>query len=115
MQCVRSATIWVSGCTRTPYFVILWASLLFDSMFCSVLLLLPWVSPRVRSIHTPDADLRGVNPDELPLQRWGITAVFLSALRQLPMARRHLLVTHGGVPMRSGCGRKLLIPISQAD
>ena len=32
-QCARSATIWACGCTRNPYFVILWASLLFDTRF----------------------------------------------------------------------------------
>ena len=38
VQCARSATIWVSGCARNPYFVILGASLLFDNWF---LMLLP--------------------------------------------------------------------------
>ena len=36
--CACSATIWVFGRTRNPYFVILGASLLFDSAF---LMLLP--------------------------------------------------------------------------
>ena len=31
MQCARSATIWTSSRPRTPYFVILWALLLFDN------------------------------------------------------------------------------------
>ena len=29
----RSATIWVPSHTRNPYFVILWASLLFDGRY----------------------------------------------------------------------------------
>ena len=33
-QCARNAAIWVSGHTRNPRFVILWASLLFHSRFC---------------------------------------------------------------------------------
>ena len=33
VQCTRSATIWVSGRSRNPYFVVLWASLLFRSRF----------------------------------------------------------------------------------
>ena len=32
-QCARSATIWASGRSRNPYFVVLWASLLFCSRF----------------------------------------------------------------------------------
>ena len=32
-QCARSATIWASGRSRNPYFVKLWASLLFGSRF----------------------------------------------------------------------------------
>ena len=30
-RCVRSATIWTASHPRTPYFVILWALLLFDN------------------------------------------------------------------------------------
>ena len=33
VQCTRSATIWASGRSRNPYFVVLWASLLFGSRF----------------------------------------------------------------------------------
>ena len=33
VQCARSATIWASGRSRNPYFVVLWASLLFGSRF----------------------------------------------------------------------------------
>ena len=33
VQCARSATIWASGRNRNPYFVVLWASLLFGSRF----------------------------------------------------------------------------------
>ena len=32
-QCARSATIWAPGRNRNPYFVVLWASLLFGSRF----------------------------------------------------------------------------------
>ena len=32
-QCAHSATIWASGRSRNPYFVVLWASLLFGSRF----------------------------------------------------------------------------------
>ena len=32
-RCARSATIWASGRSRNPYFVVLWASLLFGSRF----------------------------------------------------------------------------------
>ena len=32
-QCARSATIWAPGRSRNPYFVVLWASLLFGSRF----------------------------------------------------------------------------------
>ena len=33
VHCTRSATIWAFGCSRNPYFVVLWASLLFVSRF----------------------------------------------------------------------------------
>ena len=33
VQCARSATIWVPGRSRNPYFVVLWASLLFGIRF----------------------------------------------------------------------------------
>ena len=33
VQGARSATIWASGRSRNPYFVVLWASLLFGSRF----------------------------------------------------------------------------------
>ena len=32
-QCARSATIWAPGRSGNPYFVVLWASLLFSSRF----------------------------------------------------------------------------------
>ena len=33
VQCVHNATIWASGRSRNPYFVVLWASLLFGSRY----------------------------------------------------------------------------------
>ena len=35
---LASATIWTSGCTRNPYFLMLGASLLFDNRFLMLLL-----------------------------------------------------------------------------
>ena len=71
VQCTHSATIWASGSSRNPYFVVLWASLLFGSRFLCIgdLAFLDFhpVSPISTFLHTFPPHFHHIYP-ATPLQ-----------------------------------------------
>ena len=97
MQCARSATIWMSSRPRTPYFVILWASLLkmaillyiwiltqfhpFSSIFCLFPphpLLTQLISPHHGNPKKAGVSHIDLSPPWGPLEGRGVVAILIS-------------------------------------